>query len=135
MSILNKYKRWNHVYALIKDRYFDFVLSMFNGKGIGINGNLTKKCLSAYIDLSDKACYEDGRIVSKEEYMWDGAVNDGAELKDIGFNGMDNGLIKFDKDTISDEEFLDLLTRSEMLIPEGDMRLHMDFLSANTKQF
>lgn len=135
MSILNKYKRWNHVYTLIKDRYFDFVLSMFNGKGIGINGNLTEKCLSAYIDLSDKACYEDGRIVSKEEYMWDGAVNDGAELKDIGFTGMDNGLIKFDKDAINDEEFLDLLTRSEMLIPEGDMRLHMDFVSGNTKQF
>lgn len=135
MSILNKYKRWNYVYALIKDRYLDFVLSMCGGNGIGIDGKLTEKCLSAYIDLSDRDCYEDGRIVSKEEYTWDEAVNNGAELKDIGFTGMDNGLIKFNKDTITGQEFLDLLTLSDMIIPEGDMRLHMDFVSGNTKQF
>ena len=135
MSILNKYKRWNHVYAIIKDRYLDFVLSMFGGKGVDVNGKLTEKCLSAYIDLSDKACYEDGRIVSKEEYMWENSINNGADLKDIGFTGMDNGLIMFDKDTISDEMFLELLTKSEMIIPEGDMRLHMNFVNGNTKQF
>lgn len=135
MSILNKYKRWNNVCTLIKDRYFDFVLTICGEHGIDINGKLTDKCLSTYIDLSDKTCYEDGGIVSKSEYTWEDSINNGVELKDIGFTGMDNGLIKFNKDTISDEEFLDLLTKSEMVIPEGDMRLRMDFVSGNTKQF
>ena len=135
MSILNKYKRWNYVYALIKDRYLDFVLSMNKEHGVDVDGKLTDKCLSAYIDLSDKECYEDGYIVSKSDYTWEGAINDGAALKDIGLTGMDNGLITFDKDTITDDEFLYLLTKTEIDVPENDTRLHLNFVSGNTKQF
>lgn len=135
MSILNKYKRWKNPLTIIRDKYWDFVLSMDNSDTVNVDGSNTEKCLSAYIDLSDDECYENSCIVSKKNFTWEDAINNGAELKDIGFTGMDNGIIKFDKDTISDFDFYNRLTHSEINVTSGDTRLRMRPVDGNTKAY
>lgn len=134
MSILNKYKHWESQLLVIKDRFYDFVISKDNTKGVDIDGkNTENECLSVYIDMSSPECFVGDSVVSKSEFTWKDAINDGAELYDIGFTGMDNGIIKFDKDTISDYDFFNRLTKSEIIIPSGDTRLTLKPVDGNTK--
>lgn len=132
MSILNKYKRWKNPFAVIRDKYWDFVLSLDKTPSISYGNRNTEECLSAYVDFSDRACYTDFGAVSKEDFTWENAVNSGYTLDDIGFTGMDNGLILFDKNRITDDGFLSLLTGSTLEIEPEDFRLKMIYVSGNT---
>ena len=137
MQILNKYKYWTIPYIIATDKYWDMVLSKNDTDDVRIinGGYMTTDCLAAYIDMSDAACVSGNTIVSKPEFMWDKAVCSGATLYNIGFTGMDNGLITFDKDTITDDEFFNLLTETQLNISDNDLRLFLYNVSGNTKQF
>ena len=127
MAILNKYKRWVPMIIPIKDEYWDFVLSQDDSPSFDIDGNLVKNCLSSYIEFGDVSAQTENGVRSYDEYSWDGCVNLGASLVDIGYTGIDNGLIYYGGyDSVSNKEFYDIFTDSEININSGDCRLYLD---------
>jgi hypothetical protein len=101
---------------------------------VPVDGSLTEECLVSYIDFTDERCYDGRRrACSLPEYTWDGAINSGVTMVNIGFTGMDNGLIKFDKDCITDLDFYNRLTKTEIPLPSGDTRLVLSAVDGNTK--
>ena len=136
MEILNKYRRYGFFSHLFRDKYWDFVLSLEGGSGTDIDGRNVEKCLSAFMDTNDPYCIGIGdTLVSKKEYTWPDAVNSGCTLLDIGITGVDNGLLKFDKDTIGDDMFMNLFLGSSQLLVSGDTRLFLNPVTGNTKQY
>lgn len=132
MGILNKYKRWNPTLNLRTDKIWDFVLSQDYTPTVPLNSKMTEKCLAAYIDTMMGDCYTDSGLCSMDTYAWANAVNDGAELKDIGFTGIDNGLISYKKDRISNLDFYNIFFNSLINIESGDTRLFVNKVDGNT---
>lgn len=113
---------------LYSAKYYDFML--YKGD-------------TAYQDLNDLsvmtiADFSDLNIVSGILYStitWSGATNNGVEMNDIGLTGMDNGLISFKKDRITNEQFLELLINSRYTIESGDTRLFLTPVTGNTQMY
>lgn len=84
-------------------------------------------------------------IVSEEyssvDYIWEDDENtplgksEGVSLKNIGFTGIDNGLISYDKGTITNEEFYKILTTEEYSydIAAGDYSLKLHPITGNSQ--
>jgi len=90
-------------------------------------------CLSAFVDTTIPSCHGyDGELVSLPQYTWDKGVNKGVLLENIGFTGIDNGIIRFDRETTSNDEFLDLFTKSSVKLEEGDLTLKLHPVTGNT---
>ena len=133
MSILNKYKRWVPQLIPIKDEYWDFVLSQDDTPSMSFGPRMTKRCLSAYIEFGDKNCQEMNGVHSYPDYTWEQCNNQGALLEDIGYTGIDNGLIYYGGwDKVSNQEFYDIFTNSVIEINSGDCRLHLHQVTGNT---
>lgn len=66
---------------------------------------------------------------------WSGAVSNGVVLEDIGTTAMDNGLISFMKDRISNEQFLDLWLNSKITINSGNTVFFMNPITGNTQMY
>lgn len=115
-----------------KSDYWDMHLYEPQGGGV-IGDGLQEDCLSVYIDTTKDECVGENELVSSPEYTWEEAVNNGVELDNIGLTGIDNGLITYDKDTITEEEFNDVYTNSKLVIDPDDMRLHLNAVNGNNK--
>lgn len=130
MAILNKYKEWRLKLRLVYDKYYDLILSRDQSTSVALNGKLTRKCLSSFFDFTDDNIYDVNGVHSLTVY--EDAVNDGVILENIGFTGIDNGLIYFDKSAITNKEYLDIITNSSIAIPSDDKALHMNYVTGNT---
>lgn len=137
MAILNKYKKkWKTILSLRKDNYYDFVLSLDNASTVLLDGDLTERCLINYIDTNNPECIINNTLlVSDSEHNYENAVNNNLTLDNIGFTGIDTSLVRFDKDTITDEEFIDLVKNTTLQISSGDTRLQLQPVSGNTKLY
>ena len=110
---------------LYHGRYYDFAL--FRGE--------ISKYGKEYIDSLAVADFSSLNIKDNVLYSdatWSKSINDGVKLENIGFTGMDNGLISFRKDRITNEEFLNLYLNSELSIDSGDTRLFLNPITGNT---
>lgn len=133
MSILNKYKRWVPCLVPIKDEYWDFVLSQDGSPSIPFGPRLTKRCLSAYIEFGDKDCQDENGVHSYSANTWDECVNNGSILEDIGYTGIDNGLIYYGGwERVSNKEFYNIFTNSVLTIEPDDCKLHLHQVTGNT---
>lgn len=112
---------------LYNDEYFDFML--YRGEVVGLNCNIEDNIIADFSDMN----VEDGILYSSKQ--WSDAINNGILLEDIGFTGIDNGLIHFDKDKISNSDFLNILTGSIYEINSGDTRLFLTPITGNTQNF
>lgn len=112
---------------LYNDEYFDFML--YRGEVIGSNCNLNENLIADFSELN----INDGILYS--DITWDEAINDGVLLKDIGFTGIDNGIIQYQKDRITNSDFLKILTGSTYDIESGDTRFFMTPITGNTQNF
>ena len=120
---------------LSKTDYWDHHIYL-SQKGDEIyNDDLQEECLAAYIDTNLEECIDNNNLQSVNQYQWEKAVNNGVELNNIGLTGMDNGLITFDKDTITEEEFLKLYTESTLQIDKDDNRLILTPVNGNNKLY
>jgi hypothetical protein len=109
---------------LRNDKYYDFML--YKGECVStVNNN----CIITDIEPYNMS---DGKVMSNIE--WEGAINDGVTLKNIGLTGVDNGLIKFRRDKISNAEFLKIFTKSEYTV-DSSKRFYMSPVSGNTNQY
>lgn len=118
-----------------RDEYVDFFLSKDRTQDFQTSNGLKEDCLISYIDTNDPDCVFFTDLISKERYSWDEAINNGLTLRNIGFTGVDNGLILFDKDKITNEEFIKIFTGSSLSISSDDYRLRLKMISGNTKEF
>ena len=135
-EILNKYKRWKPILLLNEDKYNDFVLSLDNSNTININGELTNKCLISYIDINNNQCVGDnGEIYSLPQFKYRAAINEDVQLKDFGYTNVDNGLIRYDKENTTLDEFVDLISNTELEITSGDTRLYFYPVNGNSKHY
>lgn len=100
----------------------------------GVKQGLQEECLAAYIDTTKPECIlSDNEMASMDDYVWDKAVNKGVTLNNIGLTGVDNGLIKYTKGSITVEEFMELFTNSTMEIDADDLRLHVNKVDGNNQ--
>ena len=110
---------------LINNEYYDFML--YKGETIGFT--LSEDCILAQM----MPCFmeDDGKYYSNR--TWVDAVNGGdVVLNNIGFTGVDNGFIHFEKDKISNREFLEIFTGSTYTIDAEDKRFFMTPITGNT---
>lgn len=121
-------------FRLDRSEYWDFYLSQPSYGSDYIDG-LSDRCLISFIDTTDPECVWFDSLYSKPKYYWEDAVNNGISLKNIGYTGVDNGLIHYEKDRISNKEFLKLYKDSEIKIEKNDLRLLLNKVYGNNQIF
>lgn len=110
---------------LYNDEYYDFML--YRGEVIG--NSFLEDCYLA--EIMPCSLEDDGKYYSRT--TWADAVNGGdVTLNNIGFTGVDNGFIHFEKDKISNREFLEIFTGSTYTIDSEDKRFFMTPITGNT---
>ena len=113
-------------FKLRNDKFYDFML--YRGEcGSSFIGD---DCIAAEITPYGE---KNGKFISP--YVWGGSVNNGVILNNIGYTGVDNGIITFRKDKISNAEFLKLYTDSEYVLEEGENNFFMQPVSGNTGRY
>lgn len=111
---------------IIDDMYMDFMLSKDD---IQTTSN-SSKCISANIAFNNQnAKY----VVSN--ISWDGAKTSDDLLDNIGYTGVDNGFISYDRDRIGNDEFLDLYTNSKFDLSTFGDKFFMSEISGNMHFF
>lgn len=121
-----------------KDEYWDF----FINKDAFDYGNLSHynedgmydKCLISFIDSSLDECKENTWLYSTSRYLWDKSSTTEYTLNNIGFTGVDNGLVTYLKDRINNRRFVDIYTNSKFNI-EDDSRLKLHQVSGTTHRY
>ena len=117
---------------LNKSNYWDFNISLnYNGE-IGQNAD---DCLINFIDTANPDCIWFNDLMSIKDYKWEGCVNNGVELNSIGYTGVDNGIIRFEKDSTSNKEFLKLYTKGRLNISSNDFRLKLQKIDGNNNLY
>ena len=117
------------------DEYWDFFMDKSSSTDYKlICGQLTKKCLSAYIDMAEYDCVFENTINSLDDYVWPNAVAHEYTLKNIGYTGFDNGLLYFKKDEISNKDFLELYQHSTHVIGD-DKKLILHEVTGSTQVY
>ena len=111
---------------LYNDEYFDFML--YRGD-VASCSDANEQMIADFSTMN----FENGKLYSTA--TWDGAVNNGVEMKDIGFTGYDNGLLRFSPGYYSNKELLELMLNSEYSIPSGDTRFFMTPVNGSTGKF
>lgn len=112
---------------LNNDKFYDFML--YKGETYGIGESDSDIATSFYwYDIT-----EEGAWVAS--HVWGGAKNDGVELNNIGLTGVDNGLIRYDKNQISNDDFLNVLTKSKLEIKNGDNLLKLHAVTGNHNRY
>lgn len=132
-NILN-HNRMPFTFRIDRSEYWDFYLSQ-PSYGTYITEGLSKDCLISYIDTTDPDCIWFDRLYSKKDYFWKYAVNNGLSLKNIGYTGVDNGIVHYEKDRISNAKFLELYKNSEFNVEKDDTRLLLSKVYGNNQIF
>ena len=119
---------------LDKSDYWDFHLSLDETSAYGGNKN-DNSCLSIEIDFNNPECMWFDNFYSLKESVWPESINNGLTLNSIGFTGIDNGLITYEKDAISNKQFLDIYLNSKYEIESDDMRFHFHKVNGNNQVY
>lgn len=136
MSNIFNHNRFPFEFKLNKSEYWDLFLSADNFGTTSLydnDGNIVDRCLISFIDTNDGDCVWFDTLYSKQDYQWEETINKGLKLENIGFTGMDNGLITFEKDKTSNKDFIELFTNSVYEIPEDDSRLILNKVYGNNE--
>ena len=135
MGIIKNYKFSNPYVMVNKRDYWDLQLSPNTINDSYISSNIPNDCLISYINVENDNCIIGNNLISDNSFIWDDAVNTGIILDDIGLTGIDNGLLSFRKDKISNEEFYNILVNSQITINSDDKRFFMHPVSGNTLEY
>ena len=109
---------------LIKDEYMDFMLS----KDEVINNKpLSDTCLAANLNFYN---HTNKHVIS--DIAWNQSVTSDKVLENIGYTGVDNGFISYEKDRIGNDEFLDLYTNSSFDLSTYDDKFFVTEVNGNS---
>lgn len=135
-NILNN-NRHNIKLAINYDEYWDFFLNKdAYGSYVFDGSRLHDKCLISYIDTTNSDCtVVDDWLYSTKSYQWESGTSIGYALYNVGYTGVDNGLIRFRKDRISNADFVKIYSESEFSFDKDDLRLKLHAISGNTMKY
>ena len=126
-------------FKIRKDEYWDLMLSKDEAYGTAFDWD-DNACLAAFVTPEIDDCiryFDKGKVFSS--VSWGSAVNSGDDelsgvtLYNIGFTGVDNGLVFYDKNLISNQEFFNYYTGS-FYSTCGDTRLSLSVSKCNTEE-
>ena len=112
---------------LYRGNYFDFMLSDKSTNNCNCNNNIKI--------IADFSILNEYNNTLYSNVIWDKSVNNGVKLENIGFTGIDNGLILYRKDRISNEQFLNIFLNSELNIKNDDKCFFMNPVTGNTLRY
>lgn len=115
-----------------KSYYWDFFINKDRLDSGKRSGGMSTDSLSAYIDMCDPRCIGDGWIYSSPDYQWENALSEGVVMNNIGYTGVDNGLVQYRRDRIGNSDFVKYFTKSSFEIGSGDTRLQLHAVSGTT---
>ena len=107
---------------LYNDSYLDFMLSKDNVKEY----DNIDDCIATYLDFSK---IDKEHIVS--DVVWKESVESDTILENIGYTGVDNGFISYQRDLIGNDEFLDLFTNSKFDLSKFNNRFFVTKVNGN----
>ena len=120
--------------------YWDFYLAA-DDRGLSSSSGLTSgDCFVVWYDFNNPSIYPNSATTASTIYSlvnWTGATNTGYTFDTIGLTGVDNGLVTFEKDVLdlSNQNLVDALTGSTLIIPSGDTRFVMNLVTGTTGQY
>lgn len=109
---------------IIDDIYMDFMLS----KDEVYANNLADNCLSAKLQFNNE---NTKHVVSN--ISWYDAKTSDEILDNIGYTGVDNGFISYERDRIGNDEFLDIYTNSKFDLSTFGDKFFVSEVSGNTQ--
>lgn len=124
-------------FKIRKDEYWDLMLSKDEAYGTAFDWD-DNACLAAFVTPEIDDCiryFDKGKVFSS--VSWGSAVNSGDDelsgvtLYNIGFTGVDNGLVFYDKNLIDNTQFFNYYTGS-FYSTCGDTRLSLSVSKCNT---
>ena len=120
---------------LSNSHYWDFYLA---DDTTTVSHKDLNNCLLASFDFNNSDIFTSGSPTTISSLTsWSGAINTGYTFSTIGLTGIDNGLIQINHDLSDDfnNNLLDALTGSTLIIPSGDTRLHLNQVSGSTGNY
>lgn len=134
MSNIYNHNRTPFQFKIDRSECWDFFLSIDEMYGYGdYSGELIERCLSSYFDFKNNECIDSDTF--KSDFVWDEAYNKGFTLSNIGYTGVDNGFIHYDKTRISNAEFIELFTQSNASFNTDDTRFILNKVYGNNDIF
>ena len=139
-NILNNYMFNGCDLRLSSHKFYDLYLSNDHIILPTINGFFSGKTLISYFDFNNENIYSSGITSANTIYSlttWDGAINSGDTLYDIGLTGIDNGLVVYDKlsgDT-NNSNLISAMTQSTLTLVTGDTRLQLNSVTGNSNTY
>ena len=112
--------------CLIKDNYLDLMLSKDDVKPVYMPDN----CIATKLTFNNIV---DKHVVS--DIAWEKSIKSDNILKNIGYTGVDNGFISYERDMIGNDEFLELYTNSEFDLSKFGDKFFVTEVDGNTNQF
>lgn len=120
--------------------YWDFFLASDDSTLQPVGPVSSGDCLVVWYDFNNVSIYPNSATTASTIYSlvtWNGATNTGYTFNTIGLTGIDNGLVTFEKDPLdsTNQNLVDALTGSTLIIPSGDTRFMMHLVSGTTEQY
>ena len=125
---------------LSNDQYWDFYLASDDNSSIGNSGLTSGDCFVVWYDFNEISSYQNLEISSttlNSIVSWSGGTNSGYTFNTIGLTGIDNGLVKFEKDIldVSNEALLSALTGTTLIIQSGTTKLILNQVTGFTGDY
>jgi len=120
--------------------FWDFFLAADDSPLQGSGPVSSGDCFVVHYDFNNVSIYPDSATTASTIYSlvsWSGATNTGYTFSSIGLTGIDNGLITFEKDPLdpTNQNLVEALTGSTLIIPSGDTRLMMHLVTGTTGDY
>ena len=132
MANIRNTNKHNPRLRLNMEEYWDFTICLDAVDAHDVMGMCDGDLIS-YIDFSDSYCFDgDKWAYSKSNYIWPDAYAIDYTLNNIGYTGIDNGLIQYRKDRIVNKDFFEIFQHSKYDIIGDDERLKLHAVSGTT---
>lgn len=120
--------------------YWDFFLTSDDSPLQPSRPVLSGECLVVKYDFNDVSIFPNSATTASTIYSlvsWNKAINTGYTFSSYGLTGIDNGFITFDKDPMdpTNQNLVDVLTGTTLIIPSGDTRFQMQLVSGTTEDY
>lgn len=118
------------------DEYWDFFVNKeYFPSYYSDSSVMYDKCLISYIDAEIDECVIDNLLVGSEKYVWE--YNNVVEhtMNNIGFTGLDNGLISFRRDKHNNRSFYEKYVNSKYEIKQNDLTIKLHQVSGGTNNY
>jgi hypothetical protein len=120
--------------------YWDFFLAADDSPLQPSGPVVAGECLVVWYDFNEVSIYPNSATTASTIYSlvsWNKAVNSGYTFSSFGLTGIDNGFITFEKDPFdpTNQNLVNALTGTTLVIPSGDTRLMMHLVTGTTEQY